>query len=44
LYITYGAGNGNDVALFTSVPEPGSMMVCGFGSLGVVLLRRRKRT
>ena len=29
LFITYGAGNGNDVALITAVPEPGTILMLG---------------
>lgn len=43
LFLTYAAGNGNDIGLFTAVPEPGSLVL--FGGLGCLLCmgRRRKR-
>ena len=39
LFVTYAAGDGNDVALFT-IPEPASALVLVLGAL--VLLRRRR--
>ena len=41
LFITYQGGDGNDVALFTAVPEPATMMLLTVG--GLAILRRRKR-
>lgn len=41
LFISYSAGNGNDISLFTSVPEPGSAAVIGLLSVGVFVRRRR---
>ena len=43
LFISYSAGTGNDTSLFTSVPEPGALvmfgLVVGLGGMG----RRRRR-
>lgn len=39
LFITYAAGDGNDVALYT-VPEPASAVLLLLG-LGAVIRRRR---
>ena len=41
LFITYAAGDGNDVALVT-VPEPASLALLGLG--GLALMRRRAAT
>ncbi|MCP4082383.1 MAG: PEP-CTERM sorting domain-containing protein, partial [Planctomycetaceae bacterium] len=45
LFISYGAGTGNDISFFTSVPEPGALvmfgLVVGLGGMG---RRRRRRT
>jgi T5SS/PEP-CTERM-associated repeat protein len=41
LFITYGAGNGNDIALFTAVPEPGAIILCLMPLVGRTFLRRR---
>ena len=43
LFISYGAGNGNDISLFTAVPEPGAVGLLGFLMLGMVTRRNRKR-
>ena len=43
LFITYGAGNGNDIALFTAVPEPASAGWAGMLMLGWFAGRRRRR-
>ncbi len=42
LFITYGGGDGNDVALFTAVPEPTTTVLIGslFVSLGITARRR----
>ncbi|MDG2104410.1 MAG: PEP-CTERM sorting domain-containing protein, partial [Pirellulaceae bacterium] len=44
LFISYNAGTGNDISFFTSVPEPGALvmfgLVVGLGGMG----RRRRRT
>lgn len=43
LFITYNGGDGNDVTLFTSVPEPGTgalLLLSGIFALG---LRRKRR-
>lgn len=41
-FISYAAGDGNDIALFTAIPEPGTAMVLAMvGS--VVVFRRRRR-
>ena len=42
LFITYSGGNGNDVGLFTAVPEPGSVFVLAIG--GVFIVNRRRRS
>ena len=39
--INYGAGDGNDVVLTTTVPEPGSAVLL-LGGLGLLGLRRRR--
>ncbi|MBL8890905.1 MAG: PEP-CTERM sorting domain-containing protein, partial [Planctomycetaceae bacterium] len=41
LFITYSGGGGNGIALFSAVPEPGSLMM--IGSLGLLLGLRRPR-
>ncbi len=41
LFISYTRGDGNDVGLFTAVPEPGSTLFLGL--VGSVLLYRRRR-
>ncbi len=43
LYISYSAGDGNDVALFSlnSVPEPTAMIFAGFCFAGLLLNRRK---
>jgi len=44
LFISYNAGTGNDISFFTSVPEPGALvmfgLVVGLGGMG----RRRSRS
>ncbi len=40
LFITYQAGDGNDVALFTSIPEPTGLLPCLL-ACGWILRRRR---
>ncbi len=42
LFITYAGGNGNDIALFTAIPEPATGVLL-LGMIGGCLLRRRKR-
>ena len=42
LFISYTAGDGNDVALFTAVPEPGTAALLCLAGL-VVGMRRRRR-
>ncbi len=42
LFITYAAGNGNDIGLFTAVPEPSSLLV--FALAGSLLALRRRST
>ena len=42
LFVTYQAGNGNDIALFTAVPEPGSFLVLT-GLLALAAGRRRRK-
>lgn len=41
LFITYGAGDGNDVALFSAVPEPAAAMLFAMGAIACGLRRRR---
>ena len=41
LFITYSYGDGNNVALFSAVPEPGSSMVLALAVIGMVVRRRR---
>ena len=41
LFISYGAGNGNDISLFTSVPEPGTVGLLGCLMMGLAMRRRR---
>jgi autotransporter family porin len=43
LFITYGAGNGNDIALFTPVPEPGAAFLLMAAAAGFLLRRRRQQ-
>ncbi|MEO0477592.1 MAG: PEP-CTERM sorting domain-containing protein, partial [Planctomycetota bacterium] len=40
LFISYTAGDGNDVSLYT-VPEPGSLALLSLGALGLIVRRRR---
>ena len=42
LFITYRAGDGNDIALFTAIPEPDSAILL-LGLLGLCAVRRRWR-
>ncbi len=45
LRITYGAGDGNDVRLFssvTAVPEPATFAILGLASFGLIVLRKRR--
>jgi hypothetical protein len=41
LSITYGAGDGNDIALISAVPEPSSLLLFGISGLAITLRRRR---
>jgi hypothetical protein len=41
LFISYRAGNGNDISLFTAVPEPGSAVVVALLAIGASIRRRR---
>ena len=43
LFITYGAGTGNDIALFTVVPEPGTAGLLGLLAMGLLAKRRRRQ-
>ena len=43
LFITYGAGDGNDVVLFTSVPAPGTVGLMGLLMMGLLVKRRRRQ-
>lgn len=40
LFITYQAGDGNDVALYTTIPEPATFILLG---LGTIMLRKRRK-
>ncbi|MEQ1903345.1 MAG: PEP-CTERM sorting domain-containing protein [Pirellulaceae bacterium] len=42
LFITYQAGDGNDIAFFTAVPEPGVAMLFGLGAIGLASSFRRR--
>ncbi|MBL8892413.1 MAG: hypothetical protein JNL67_20725 [Planctomycetaceae bacterium] len=42
LFITYNAGNGNDIALFSAVPEPSALVLCLVPMLGLATARRRR--
>lgn len=41
LFITYSGGNGNDVGLFTAIPEPASMTFASLMLVGCAIRRRR---
>jgi hypothetical protein len=41
LFISYAGGNGNDISLFTAVPEPSSLIMLGFTALGFFFQRRK---
>lgn len=41
LFISYRSGDGNDVALFSAVPEPGSAFLLLAGAIGYGLRRRK---
>ncbi len=43
LFITYSAGGGNGIALFSAVPEPSAILLVG-GLIGFASLRRKRRT
>ena len=44
LFITYQAGDGNDIALYTSaVPEPGGLGILFISSAVILVWRRRKK-
>lgn len=42
LFITYASGDGNDVGLFTAVPEPASCGILGLLLMGGLFIRRRR--
>ena len=42
LFISYRAGTGNDISLFTSVPEPGTAGLMGLLGIAMTLGRRRR--
>lgn len=44
LFISYTAGDGNDIALFTAIPEPGSITVICLLLNGMLCRRRRSQT
>ncbi len=41
LFITYRAGDGNDIAFFSAIPEPSSMFLLMLGSGSLVFVQRR---
>jgi len=43
LFITYSAGNGNDIGLFTAIPEPACTLLVGLGVIGGFLTRRQRK-
>ena len=44
LFITYAAGNGNDIGLYTAIPEPTSLALLLASVIGIgSLLRKRRR-
>ena len=43
LFITYGAGDGNDIGLFTAVPEPSTAVFYGLMLIGIIGSRLRHR-
>ena len=42
LFISYQGGDGNDVMLFTAVPEPSAAIILGLVGLAAVMRRRRR--
>jgi len=40
LFISYAAGDGNDVALYTTVPEPTTAAMLALAALGLAARRR----
>jgi hypothetical protein len=44
LFISYSAGGGNGISLFTGVPEPGSGIVLLAALAGLTLQRRRRES
>jgi len=42
--ILYDGGDGNDVVLLVTVPEPSGTALCLFATSGLALLRRKRRT
>ncbi len=42
LFITYSAGNGNDIALFSAVPEPSALILCLMPMIGLLSTRRNR--
>lgn len=42
LFITYTAGNGNDIALFSAVPEPSALLLCLMPMIGLLSTRRNR--
>jgi hypothetical protein len=43
LFITYSAGGGNSIALFTAIPEPGMAWLLATGLIGLVTFSRQRR-
>ncbi|MDP1562973.1 MAG: hypothetical protein Q8M16_16465 [Pirellulaceae bacterium] len=42
LFITYSAGNGSDIALFSAVPEPSALLLCLMPVIGLLSTRRSR--
>jgi hypothetical protein len=40
LFISYAAGSGNDIALYTAVPEPGALLMLSTIAIAVMVRRR----
>ena len=43
LFITYAGGDDNDIVLFTAVPEPTSLLLVGWATLGILSIGRHGR-
>ena len=44
LFVSYSAGDGNDVAFFTAVPEPAGCIAAGLILIGLLTSRRQRST